>query len=143
MKRPLSSTDKEAILRMFEDKRDAPTIAKYLGVDARQVSGFIRSGINLGKIGARATPSLPNRWAPSTPENQDDALKELAKTRRACQPDAEFSMHTEKGLKVSIAAYKGGVVLSIGNQKKVALLTATMAQRLGMKLTEMATWSRS
>lgn len=142
-KRPLSSADKEIILRMAQDDKDAPTIAKYLGVDARQVSGFTRSAINFGRMGPQATSSSPSRSAPPPPLTQEDVLKELAKKWRGAEPDAEFSMHTEKGMKVHLAAYKGGVVLSVGKQKKGALLTAIMAQRLGMKLSEMATWSRS
>jgi transposase-like protein len=136
-KRKLTASNKEAILNMARTGTNAAEIARQLGLNGQSVNGVMMTARNLS---AMRTPPMGPRAMP--PPAQEDVLKDLAKKWRDSEPDAEFSMHTTKGQKVYIAAYKGGVVLKIGEQKTVALLTPTMATRVSMKLSEMANWSR-
>lgn len=135
-KQRLTDEQKQAILWHLKAGQSCDEIGKKLNLDGRIVSGL--------KAAALADGRLPASLgiARSAPPNPEDQLKALAKAWKDSEPDAEFSIHTQKGQKVYIATYKDGVVLRIGEQKKVALLTSFMASRLGMKLGEMAHWSR-
>ena len=120
-----------------------PQIAEKLGLDARSVSGFLsmaRRHARGATERGRARFSPPPLLKMPTPEEQFKALKEKWKKS---VPDAEFSLLVD-GQRVYIGAYKGGIVLKVGDQKneKVALLTTHMALRLNMRFIEMANWSR-
>jgi hypothetical protein len=132
-KKKLDSTDKQMILKMARS-HSIPKIAEELKLDARSVSGFI-------SMARRRGVSVPPPPPPLNFPSKDDQIKTLAKAWRESKPEAEFSMHTEKGQTAYIACYKGGLVLRVGEQKKVALLTSAMGIRFGQKLLEMAQWS--
>lgn len=131
---------RKAIVSMWEAGKCVMEISEKLKIDGRVVSGIVAASRaaarGTGKIRA-AGPILPSLPFPA----KEDQMKALAKSWKEAEPDTEFSMHTQKGQKVYIACYKGGIVLRVGEQKKVALLTSDMASRLGGKLIEMAQWS--
>lgn len=135
-KKNVTDSDRMAILDMASSK-SVSQIAKTLGIDGRIVSGIVCMARR-----PKRPYTVPHASPPPLPfPTKDDQLKVLAKNWKESEPEAEFSLHTEKGQKVYIACYKGGVVLRVGEQKKVSLLTPDMASRLGLKLGEMAQWS--
>lgn len=71
----------------------------------------------------------------------EDQLVALKKAWKTSQPEAEFSVHVKASPAIYVAMYRGGLVLRIGDGKKVAFLVPRMASRLGLKLSEMASWS--
>lgn len=135
-KQKVTDVDKKAILDLAFSGKTVDQISKKLLIDGRIVSGIVSAARRMRKIQLQRTPQAPLPFP-----TKEDQMKVLAKSWKESDPDAEFSMHTEKGQKVYIACYKGGVVLRVGEQKKVALLTSGMASRLGLKLGEMAQWS--
>jgi len=132
-KKKVDDMDAVAVRRMALAGATVAQISDKLGVDGRVVSGIVAAARRTQKK-IMAAPPLP---FPA----KEDQLKALAKAWRNSEPDAEFSMHTEKGQRVYIAQYKSGIVLRVGSRKQVALLVGGMASRLGSKLMEMAHWS--
>lgn len=76
--------------------------------------------------------------AVSAVEDQLVALKKAWKTSR---PEAEFSVHVKESPAIYVGMYRGGLILRVGDGKKVAFLVPRMASRLGLKISEMASWS--
>lgn len=134
----IQDDSRKSILTMFDDGKTVDQISKKLKIDGRVVSGIVSSARRM-KILIPQYPQISPRQFPFP--SKEDQMKVLAKSWKESEPDSEFSMHTEKGQKVYVACYKGGIVLRVGEQKKVAFLTPQMAGRLGLKLGEMAQWS--
>lgn len=134
----ITDVERKAIIYLSASGKTVDDIAKQLRVDGRIVSGIVAARRREIKSMAQARHAGP---VPVPFPTKDDQLKELAKAWKEREPEAEFSLHTTKGQVVYVACYKGGLVLRIGEQKKVALLTTGMAQRLGGKLIELAQWS--
>lgn len=138
VKKKVSTMERQAIISLAAAGNPASEIAKQLAVDGRTVSGIIAMARRAQKT---YTGKGPAPFTPLPPPTKEEQLKALAKAWKETEPEAEFSLHTEKGQTVYIGNYKGGLVLRVGEQKKVAFLTPGMAQRLGSKLMEMAQWS--
>jgi transposase-like protein len=137
-KRKLTITDKETILGLARKGKGVVAVARELGIHGHIVNGFLSTARRRGLL-PPAPKAIPPR--PMLPPTQEEQLLALAKSWRKSEPDAEFSVHTGSGQKLYIATYRGGVVLRIGENKKVAILTPGMAMRVSQKIVEMANWS--
>lgn len=139
-KRKLTDADKEAILGLARNGKGIVEIARGLGIHGHVVNGFLSTARRRGLLPLSPNTVQPCLMAPPTKEGQ---LRELAESWRKSEPDAEFSVHTMGSQRLYIAAYKDGVVIRVGENKKekVVLLTKGMAMRVGQKIIEMANWS--
>jgi hypothetical protein len=137
-KQEISDIERKTIVYLSASGKTVEDIAKQLRMDGRIVSGIVAARRREIKAMAKGRQAGPE---PLPFPTKEDQLKTLAKAWRDSEPEAEFSLHTEKGQAAYVAQYKGGVVLRVGEQKKVAFLTSGMAMRFGSKLMEMAQWS--
>jgi hypothetical protein len=138
-KKKLTQGDKEAILGLARKGKGAVEISRALELHGAIVNGFMSTARKRGVLPS-ASPAGPR--APVTFPTQEDQLQTLAKSAEKSEPQAEFSIQTGSGRKIYIATYKEGLAIRIGDNKKAALLTPTMASRVGAKINEMATWCR-
>lgn len=138
-KRKLTDADKEMILALARKGKGVVEIARALDIHGHIVNGFISTARRRGLLSTGPNWSMLPR--PMAPPTQEEQLRALTKGWRKSEPDAEFSIHTGGGQKLYIAVYKEGVVIKVGENKKVALLTRLMAVRAGSKIVEMANWS--
>lgn len=136
---PLTPALKDKITALYVRGRECTDIARELDVDARQISGFLRSQINMGKMSDKGAP-------PTKPVVPVEVVlsQALMKVWRKKVPDAVFGITGVNGQTLSIAAYGDGVAITIDGQKKTGvLLSQQMALRLGVKLNELANWNKN
>lgn len=138
-KKKLSDPDKKTILEMVRKGKGVVEIAQTLGIHGQVVNGFVSTARRRGFLLAPPPSGMPR---PMLPPTQEEQLQALDKSWRKSEPDAEFSLHTGGGQRLYMAVYKEGLVMRLGENKKVALLTPLMASRAGSKIMEMANWSR-
>lgn len=128
-KRKLTQEEKIQVLEMTREGKSIIEIARKLDINGQAVNGFVSTNRKRGSLVKAATAQTEKR-----------RIAALKRESRKI-PAASFSFPDELGRKLTISAFKGGIVIKIA-RKASAMLSSNAAMRFGMKINEMSNWVR-